>query len=170
MESAVIKLSVPNNLRRTEVIGFSVGEIVKITEEGYAVVDYPGNPMGPVEARSVISSSPQQNSEREQLFPVLLAFENGDPVLPVIVGIIRDSLYPPISSHEVTLSIDDDKPQDAVVDGRKVVLGAKEEIVLHCGKSSVTLKKDGKIVVKGNQIISRASGTNKIKGAAVRIN
>lgn len=170
MKSAVIRLNDPNTLRGTEFIAFSVGEIVKITEEGRAVVDYPGNPMGPVEARSVIGSSPQQTSEREQLFPVLLAFENGDPALPIIVGIIRHSLYPPISSHEVTLSIDNDKPQDAVVDGRKVVLEAKEEIVLHCGQSFITLKKDGKIVVKGTQIVSRASRTNKIKGAAVRIN
>ncbi|MCC6418741.1 MAG: hypothetical protein IT429_10940, partial [Gemmataceae bacterium] len=47
---------------------------------------------------------------------------------------------------------------------------AKEEIVLRCGKSSITLRKDGKVVVLGAEVVSRASGTNKIKGAAVRIN
>lgn len=168
MQSAVIKLSDPNNLRSTEVISFSVGEIVKLTDEGHAVVDYPGNPMGPIEARSVIGSSPQQNSEREETYPVLLVFENGDPALPIIVGIIRDSLYPLIPSGEMTLPIE--RPQDGIVDGRKVVLDAKEEIVLRCGKSSVTLRKDGKIVVRGAQIVSRASGINKIKGSAVRLN
>jgi hypothetical protein len=50
------------------------------------------------------------------------------------------------------------------------VFDAKDEIQLRCGKSSVTLRKDGKIEIKGTQIVSRASGVNRIKGASVAIN
>jgi len=51
-----------------------------------------------------------------------------------------------------------------------MVFNAEKEIELCCGKSSLIMKKDGRIVIKGIQLVSRASGVNKIKGAAVRIN
>lgn len=59
---------------------------------------------------------------------------------------------------------------DARVDGRRVVLHADDEILLECGASSILLRKDGKIIVKGAQIVSRASGRHKIRGASVQIN
>jgi hypothetical protein len=52
----------------------------------------------------------------------------------------------------------------------QVLLQGQERIELRCGKSSVTMTKEGKIVIKGVEVISRASGVNKVKGAAVRIN
>lgn len=88
--------------------------------------------------------------------------------MPIIVGFIHDTLHPKPRSEEVTLSVE--RPRHAILDGKKIALDAKEEIVLQCGKSSITLKNDGKVVVKGTRIISRASATNKIKGASVRIN
>jgi hypothetical protein len=62
------------------------------------------------------------------------------------------------------------KPLDAIVDGRRVVLHAADEILLECGASSILLRKDGKIVLKGTQIVSRASGRHKIRGSSVQIN
>lgn len=168
MKSAVMNLIDLNNLQTTEVISFCVGEIVKISEGGHAMVDYPGNPVGPLEARSVINDPSNCNINVQGSIPVLLFFENGDPTLPIVAGVIHDTLYPLAPSEEMTVSME--RPHDAVLDGKKMILEAKEEIVLHCGKSSVTLKKDGKIVLKGTKIVSRASGTNKIKGSAVRIN
>ncbi len=168
MQSAITDVINLNILLTTEAISFCVGEIVKITEEGCAMVDYPGNPMGHLEARSVINDPSNCNINVQGSIPVLLLFENGDPTLPIIIGIIRDTLYPLAPSEEMTVYME--RPHDAVLDGKKMILEAKEEIVLHCGKSSVALKKDGKIVLKGTKIVSRASGTNKIKGSAVRIN
>lgn len=168
MQRAMTKLIDLNWLWTSEVGGFCVGRIIEITEDGRALVDYPGNPMGSVEARTVITTSFLRDQNVEAL-PVLLVFENGDPALPIILGIIRDSLYAPALPEEITLPIED-RLRDVILDGKKVALEAKEKIVLRCGKSSVTLRKDGKILVKGTQIVSRASGTNKIKGAAVRIN
>jgi hypothetical protein len=49
-------------------------------------------------------------------------------------------------------------------------LEAQEEIVLKCGEGSITLRKDGKIIIKGTHLLSRASGPNRIKGGSVQIN
>ncbi len=47
---------------------------------------------------------------------------------------------------------------------------AEEKIELRCGKSSITMDKEGKVVIKGANLTSRASRINKIKGGAVQIN
>lgn len=47
---------------------------------------------------------------------------------------------------------------------------ADEGLVIECGKSSIILSKDGKLQIKGVEILSHAKGTNKIKGAGVNIN
>ncbi len=61
-------------------------------------------------------------------------------------------------------------PSEAVVDGQVVSFEASEQIVLKCGKGSITLRKDGKIVIKGTNLLSRSTGINRIKGGQVNIN
>jgi hypothetical protein len=148
--------------------GFCIGHLIHITQGGQALVDYPGNLEGPVAARSVLGTPPRCSEASCEGLPVLLWFENGDPTLPVIVGIIRDTLYPPVPHEEVPLSME--RLQALAPDNKRMIFDANEEIVLRCGKSSITLKKDGKIIVKGAQIISRSSGVHKIKGATILIN
>lgn len=62
------------------------------------------------------------------------------------------------------------KPVTAVVDDKRIRITAEDEIVLSCGEGSIQITKDGKITLRGTDLISRASRTNKIRGAAVRIN
>ena len=50
------------------------------------------------------------------------------------------------------------------------MIEAEEEMILCCGKSSITLKKNGKIILRGTDLVSRSSGGNKIRGATVKIN
>lgn len=169
MKGNVTKLIDAGKLRASEAKNFCLGQIVQITAGGRALVDYPGNPVGPVVARSVIDLPGPYISHGTINIPVMMVFEDGDLVLPIIVGIIRDTVFPVAPSGEVILE-PVKRQRDVVIDGKKMVFDAKEEIVLRCGKSSVTLKKDGKIVVKGTQITSRASAVNKIKGASVQIN
>jgi hypothetical protein len=168
MSDAYIDTLALDPLLTPDVRSFCVGWINHITAEGQALVDYPSNAGGPVRARSIVVGPLKNLDNSPAGIPVLLVFENGDPGLPIIVGIIRDTLSSPVSQEEVTSAVE--RPRDIVLDGKKVVLEANAEIVLRCGKSSITLKKDGKIVVKGTQIISRASGAQKIRGASVNIN
>jgi hypothetical protein len=61
-------------------------------------------------------------------------------------------------------------PAEARVDGKKVTLTGEEEVTLKCGKSSITLTAAGKVLIKGEYVLSRSSGVNRIKGGAVQIN
>ena len=51
-----------------------------------------------------------------------------------------------------------------------MVLSAQEEIVLRCGKASITLTKAGKVLIEGAYVLSRSSGVNRIRGGSVQLN
>ncbi len=94
---------------------------------------------------------------------VVVLFENGDPRLPIIVGVIeqaRDVAREEVPANRTVIQ----------ADGERYVVDAEREIVLRCGESSITLTRAGKVLIKGKYILSRSSGYNKIKGAAVDIN
>ena len=63
-----------------------------------------------------------------------------------------------------------DAPRDASGVPEDVDLSAARSIQLRCGLSTLTLRADGTVVLRGVHVTSRASGVNKVKGAAVRIN
>jgi Domain of unknown function (DUF6484) len=128
----------------------TVGRIVRVSLNGEVFVEYPGNEDGPIRARMALSAL-ERTAES-----VLLVFENGDRKLPIIVGVIRD--------RAVELSAAHTDPGD------EFVLEARKNILLVCGKSSIRLQKDGRIILKGVKILSRASESNKIRGASVEIN
>jgi len=47
---------------------------------------------------------------------------------------------------------------------------ATDELILECGKSKISLRADGRVVILGGYLLSRSSGVNKIKGGSVEIN
>ena len=59
---------------------------------------------------------------------------------------------------------------DAKVDGNRVHLEGRDEIVLSCGKASITLRRNGRVIIRGAYVETRSSGTNRIKGASVALN
>jgi len=93
---------------------------------------------------------------------VALMFENGDVKQPLIIGFIQ---HPGKEKNErknleVSASLDDEE----------IILSAKRNITLKCGKSSITLTKSGKVLIRGSYLLSRSSGVNRIKGGSVQIN
>ena len=58
----------------------------------------------------------------------------------------------------------------AHIDGERLEFSAEREIVLRCGKASITLTREGKVLIKGAYLSSRSSGVNRIKGGSVQIN
>jgi hypothetical protein len=51
-----------------------------------------------------------------------------------------------------------------------MVVSAKHELVLRCGRASITLDSDGKVTIRGTQVVSHASGVNLIRGGSVQLN
>jgi hypothetical protein len=51
-----------------------------------------------------------------------------------------------------------------------LVLEAKETVTLRCGDGSITIRADGKILIKGKDLVSHAQRANRIKGGSVSIN
>lgn len=47
---------------------------------------------------------------------------------------------------------------------------AEKQITLKCGKSSIKLQPDGSVLIRGAYVLTRASGTNRIRGGNVQIN
>lgn len=52
----------------------------------------------------------------------------------------------------------------------ELVLEAKSCITLKCGDGSITIRDDGKILIKGKDLVSHAKRANRIKGGSVTIN
>ena len=50
---------------------------------------------------------------------------------------------------------------------RKVVIEASDEIIISTGKSSIHLKKDGTILINGNDVSIKASGNITMKGKKI---
>lgn len=125
-------------------------------ENGQPMVDFPGNPHG--KSRKALTGVPL--SPISVGSEVTIAFAEGDPEKPVILNLLLD---PSKDNSQAS-------PIDIQIDGERLRLSAKKEIVLRCGEASITLTAAGKVLLKGTYVLSRSSGYNKIKGAAVDIN
>ena len=148
--------------------GVQVGEIVQVDNDGQIWVDFPENPSTPATARSIVLMDIKEwRQAMDSKRSTLIVFQGGDPCKPIILGFVQTTI---IDTFMDTLMTSVEKPQQIIVDGEKVVVEAKEEIVLRCGKGSIGLYKNGRVVIKGTNLINRSMGVNKIKGAAVRIN
>jgi hypothetical protein len=85
---------------------------------------------------------------------VALTFVGGDPARPIILDkIARPAAFSTATIHH-----------------RELVFEADRQITLRCGKSSLTLTRDGKIVISGKDLLSRASSVNRIRGGVIQLN
>ena len=146
-----------------------IGRITDIKDSGQILVDFAENQSGPLVARVTTSVKRELFGKGNPIDrEVLLAFENNDGRRPIIVDTLY-SLIDEITDHS-TVAIEAAAPQDIIIDGKRIVFDAQEDIVLKCGKSSITLTKTGKILIRGEYLLSRSSGPNKIKGGSIQLN
>ena len=52
----------------------------------------------------------------------------------------------------------------------EVVIEARHSLTLRVGDGSITIREDGKILIKGKDLVAHAQRMNRIKGGAVSIN
>jgi len=93
---------------------------------------------------------------------VLVVFDGGDEYKPIVTGIVKQL----IKTKDLNLQ------SISVKKGNEETLffEADKEIVFKCGKSSITLTKSGKVLIRGAYLLSRSSGVNRIKGGSVHLN
>ncbi len=149
-------------------IGCCIGTIVEINDTGQVFVDYPANIAGSVLSRVATNLSSVNVKGGKLTIPVVIIFEDGDSMLPIIIGVIRDKILP-VKLNE-GLEVPVERPKEGLIDGKTIVFNAEDKIALKCGKSSITLQKNGKVLIKGTQITSRSSGSQKIKGSVISMN
>lgn len=147
--------------------GATLGWVARIDDEGIWV-DTEDNDAGPMLAMSVVSiDRAELEAAIDDRREAVLMFVAGSST-PVLLGLRQ--LQPVI---EAKLPVEGGADLTATVDGKagkKVRLEGEDEVVLRCGKSSITMRRNGRIVIRGVQVESRATGRNRIKGGAVLIN
>lgn len=139
------------------------GILIGFNEHGSPLVDFPGNlSRAPIPAISTLALQ-YEFGGRE----VVLNFEDNDAQRPIILGLVQPPLKP---LKQVAWTPDASNPMEITADGETVRLNGRKEIVLRCGKASITLTSAGKIIIRGAYILNRSSGVNRIKGGSVQIN
>jgi len=156
------KSTMPAPSESERISGVVIGTLEKPGENGQTMIHYPGSPSGEhleaITTEDMTSKSP--GSE------VALGFVEGNPALPIILGLIQKTGDPDTPTIEEL----PDQNVDVRLDGETLTLTADREIMLKCGKSSITLTRAGKIIVKGAYLSNHSTGMNRIKGGSVQIN
>jgi hypothetical protein len=145
--------------------GVIIGRLVGLQEVGMPLVDFPANPTNaPLRARTIVVLGAKDVGR-----DAALTFEEGDPQKPIVMGLVQ---HPEGQQPELpgVISSGSLSPVEVQVDGERLVFTAQKEIVLRCGKASITLTRAGKVLIRGNYLLSRSSGVNRIKGGSVQIN
>ena len=137
-----------------------MGHIAEISPNGVPHVTFPGNQVVPIAAQ-VATERPQGAIRNRR---VLLLFEQGNPERPIITGFVQPNGVSPSKPGPT------DVPEKVVIDAEHLILRGKKDVEIRCGDSIVLMTENGRLLLRGRQVTSRASGTHKIKGGAVRIN
>jgi hypothetical protein len=168
------------------------GWLVGADGEGRPLVDFHGNRAGPLVARRTLPLEPEvlQRAVAHRQGVVLL-FENGDPRLPLIIGLVQTESATPLldavlaapsaeAPSEAERAPEPEsapepaeaqaQPVEAHVDGKRVVIEAADEVVLKCGQASITLRRNGRLIIKGTYVETHSAGVNRIKGGSVQVN
>jgi hypothetical protein len=138
--------------------GVLTGVLIGFRESGAVpLVIFPGQPhSAAVAARTTVDLHGAHIGRQ-----VVLMFDGGDPLRPIVMGCIRG---------EGTALEQQPGQVEVDVDGERLLVSAKEQLVLRCGQASITLTKAGKVLIQGAYVSSRSTGVNRIKGGSVQLN
>jgi len=121
--------------------GASVGKLVGLAADRGPIVTVDGS-TGRIPARTCL---PLDSDDVGR--DVVLLFEGGNRDKPIVMGLVQ-------------------RPGER----KAIVLTAEDGITLRSGVASITLDRDGKIVIRGAHVVSHASGVNRIRGGSVELN
>ncbi len=139
--------------------GVVIGELIAVQDDGgTALVAFPGQSgSAALVARSAVHVGSADVGRH-----VVLAFEDADRGKPIILGLLGVADARQQERGAARAEVD--------LDGERVTVSARQQLVLRCGAASITLTAAGKIIVQGAYISNRSSGVLRIKGGSVQIN
>lgn len=139
--------------REKTVPGVTLGEITGVGNDGGPLVRC--GRRHPVAATVAMACAPGdwRTCAGKQ---AVVAFIDGDEGRPAILGVIGLGAV--------------GTPTPPAATPRTLRVSAGEELVIECGKSKIWLRADGRIEIRGEHVISRSRGPNKVKGGTVHIN
>jgi uncharacterized protein DUF6484 len=139
--------------------GIVIGELIGMTDGGRTpLVVYPGQVgTAAIAARSVLDLHGTHIGRQ-----VVLVFEGADPAKPIVMGVLRDCDGSAPEQRLGKVEVDSD--------GERMIVDAKQQLVLRCGRASITLTKAGKVLIEGAYVSSRSTGINRVKGGSVQLN
>lgn len=137
---------------RERIEGVVIGIFLGFSD-GAPLVVFAGNPKDTaIPARSLTELTADMIGAE-----VALLFQGADPGRPLIVGRIVEPAGRP------------SLPQ-VVRDGERVKIVGEERIELRCGKATIIMEKDGRILIRGTNVTSHASAANRIRGGSIDLN
>jgi|SRR5689334_5261690 len=141
----------------TQLSGVLTAEVIDVDVDGKPVVAWAG--VTPTSAQAIWMPGAPTWHDCVGL-RVLIAFLNGDETQPVVLGLLDAPSAPTATAS----------PSSVEETPRILRVEAGQELVIECGEAKISLRKDGRIEIRGTHLISRSSGPNKIKGGSVFIN
>jgi len=139
--------------------GHRIGRITGLDQRGWLVECGMSGGEMPARTTLALDAAAMQAAANERREVLLVLTAEPDPQ-PIVIGLLAP---PPAPASQPA-------PLDAVVDGQRVVVEGKDEIVLRCGAASITLRRNGRVVIRGVYVETRSRGLNRIKGGSVQIN
>lgn len=147
--------------------GVLMGTLLAMTDNGQTpLVSFPGQPgAAALRASTVVDLHGPHIGQS-----VVLMFEGGDVYRPIVMGVVRGAAGNPtgaagawpLEQQPATVHVD--------ADGQRLIVEARNQLVLRCGKASITLTAAGKVLIEGAYVQSRSTGVNRIKGGSVQLN
>ena len=123
--------------------------------DGVPLVVFASNPQDhAIAARSLTALSAQDAGSE-----VALLFEDGDLARPLVVGRIIEPAREAASTSPVVVS-----------DGETLRITASQRIELRVGRAAIVMEKDGRITIRGLDVVSHAARSNRIRGGSVTVN
>ena len=133
--------------------GASVARVYAVSGSNQVLVRVEKNPV-PLIAQTTIPLG-----QKDVGADVVIFFIGSDPKRPIVMGRILSG--PPTTEPRAL---------QMKIDGQSVSIEAEHQIILRSGKASITLTRAGKVVIRGEYILSRSTGVNQVKGGSIKLN
>jgi hypothetical protein len=144
---------------RAPAAGLVVGRLVGFANEGrtplVAVVDASDGPALP--AQSAVDLHGAHVGRR-----VVMGHEGGDLRRPIVLGVLGGDEGWPLRESVGNVEVS--------ADGERMTVSARHQLVLRCGESSIVLRSDGRVEIRGETVITQAVGANHVRGGSVQLN